>query len=288
MKTNAIIRIVIYSIVILLLLSILGAFLAFDRYAFQKGKTSWTAPIVTPGQGEFHREEQEVTGAESVTHIEIEWTAGTITIQPGDTNRILLSESGSFDSDEAMVCRQQGSKLMIAYQNRDVFIGIYSTPEKDLTITVPRDWKGTEISIDSASARLNMNGINVREVELDTASGGAVFADCTIEALDVDTASGDVNYSGTLKTLEYDSASGDLQAVFHNTPRSIEMETASGDVDITLPDGCGFTAEVDSMSGDFSSDFETVRKEDSYVHGDGSCRINMSAMSGDVHIRKGG
>lgn len=287
MKTNAIIRIVIYSIVILLLLSVLGGFLAFDRYAFQNGKTSWAAPIVVGGSGEYLEEHRTVADAQAVTHLEIEWVAGSITIQEGDTDQILLSESGKFDTDEAMVYHQKGNRLTIEYQEQDVYIGIYSTPEKDLTITVPRNWEGTSISIDSASARLNMNGITVREVELDGASGGAVFSDCAMEALDVDTASGDINFSGTLHTLEYDSASGHLQAVFHNTPRSIDMDTASGDVDITLPDGSGFTAVVETMSGDFSSDFETVRKEDAYIHGDGSCRINMSAMSGDVTIRKG-
>lgn len=287
MKTNAIIRIVIYSIVILLLLSILGAFLVFDRYSYQYGKTSWTAPIITPGQGEFHRDEQEITGTESITHIEIEWTAGTVTIQSGDTDRIQLSESGTFDSDEAMVCRQQGSKLIIEYQEQDVYFGFYSAPEKHLTITVPRDWEGVSVSLDTASADLLMKTVTVRELELDSASGGAVFEDCTIEELEIDTASGNVEFSGTLNTMEYDAASADLHAVFYNVPRSLDMGTASGDMDITLPDGSGFTAELDAMSGDFSSDFDTIRREDTYIHGDGSCRIDLSAMSGDVTIRRG-
>lgn len=291
MKTNAIIRIVIYSIVILLLLSILGAFLVFDRYAFQYGKTSWAAPIITGGSGEYHHEEhhidQHASTSEPVTHIEIEWTAGTVTIQKGDTDRIQLSESGSFDTDEAMIYRQQGSKLTIQDQKRDVYIGFYSAPEKDLTVTVPLDWEGVSISLDTASADLLMKAVTVREVELDSASGGAVFEDCVIEELEIDTASGDVQYTGTLNSMEYDAASADLQAVFYNTPRSLDMGTASGDMDITLPDGSGFTAELDAMSGNFSSDFDTIRREDTYIHGDGSCRIDLSAMSGDVTIRKG-
>lgn len=287
MKTNAIIRIIIYSIIILLLLSILGGFLAFDRYAFQNGKTSWIAPIVTSGQGEFHQEEQEITGAEPITHIEIAWTAGTITIQPGDTNRIQLSESGTFDSDEAMVCRQQGSKLMIEYQERDVFIGIYSTPEKDLTITVPRDWQGESIEIDAAAARLEMRDIAVRELDFDSASGEGIFEHCAMEKLDIDTASGDIHYSGTLDTLRFEAMSAKLTAILENNPGSLNVDTMSGDVDITLPAHCGFTASVDAMSSDFTSDFDVTNKNDTYLHGDGSCRITVSAMSGDVTIRRG-
>lgn len=287
MKTNAIIRIVLYSIVIALLLGTLGVFLAFDRYAFNNAEISWSSPIVTTGSGEFHQESHEAAGTEPITHIDIEWTAGTITIQPGDTDRIQLSESGNFDTDEAMVYHQYGSKLTIEYQERDVYIGIYSTPSKDLTITVPRDWQGTSISIDAASARLNMNGITVREVELDSASGVAVFDSCTIEDLDIDTASGDVDFSGTLNTLEFEAASAQLRAVLKNVPSRMEVDTLSGDVDITLPVGCGFTATCDTVSGKFSSDFETTRKDKAYVYGDGRCRIVINAMSSDVHIRKG-
>lgn len=286
MKTNAIIRIVLYSIVILLIVSILGGFLAFDRYSFRQEESSWAAPIITTGSGVHHEEHHIAPDTEPVTHIEIEWVAGTVTILPGDTDRIQFSESGKFDNDEAMVYRQDGRKLTIHYQKQDVYFGIYSVPEKDLTITVPRDWEGVSISLDTAFADLRMQDISVRELELDSASGGAVFENCTIEELDIDTASGDVNFTGTLDNMEYDAASADLHAVFHNVPRSLDMGTASGDMDITLPDGAGFTAEVDAMSGDFRSDFEYSQRDDRYISGDGSCRINLSAMSGDVHIRK--
>lgn len=287
MKTNAIIRIVLYSIVILLIVSILGGFLAFDQYSSHHAETSWAAPIITSGSGEHHEENHAAPDVEPVTHIEIQWVAGRVTIQKGDTDGILFSESGKYDASEAMVYRQNGSKLTIEHQERDVYFGIYSAPEKDLTITVPRDWEGISISLDTASADLRMTEISVREVELDSASGGAVFENCTIGELDIDTASGDVNFTGTLDTMEYDAASADLHAVFHNIPRSLDMGAASGDMDITLPDGAGFTAEVDAMSGDFNSDFDYSQRDDRYVSGDGSCRINLSAMSGDVHIRKG-
>jgi len=287
MKTNAIIRIVLYSIVILLIVSILGGFLAFDRYTFRRENSSWAAPIVTGGSGEYIEGQNTAADAKSVTHMEIEWIAGSVTILEGDTDQILLSESGRYDASEAMVFHQNGSKLTIEYQKQDVYIGLYSAPEKDLTITVPRDWEGISISLDTASARLNMNGITVREVELDSASGGAVFENCAIEELDVETASGDVEFSGTLNTLDYDSASAELHAVFRNVPRSLDMDTASGDVDITLPADSGFTAEVDSVSGDFSSDFDYSQRDDRYIAGDGSCRIDLSAMSGNVSIRRG-
>ena len=148
MKTNAIIRIILYSIVILLIVSILGGFIAFDRYSFHHEETAWAAPIITAGSGEYLEEQHTAADAELVTHIEIEWTAGSVTIQESDTDHILLSESGKYDASEAMVFHQNGSKLTIEYQEQDVYFGIYSAPEKDLTITVPQNWEGIGISLE--------------------------------------------------------------------------------------------------------------------------------------------
>lgn len=288
MKTNAIIRIIIWSIVILLLLGILGGVLALDTFSFHHDESSWAAPILTTGSGEHHHEDHVLSQPETVTHIEIDWVAGTVTIQPGDTDRIQLSESGRFDTTDAMVYRQYGKELTIEYSKQDVYVGFYSAPVKDLTITVPRDWEGISISLDTASADLHMTGITVREVELDSASGTAVFENCTIEELDLDTASGDLNYTGTLNTLECDAASANVHAVFSNAPRSVNVDAMSGNVDITLPENCGFAAQVETLSGDFHSDFDcTHNKNGGYVHGSGDCRIDISAASGNVHIRKG-
>ena len=287
MKTNAIVRIVLWSIVLLLLLSILGGFLAFGIYSVHSSETSWVTPIITSGTGTFQQNDYTASDSQPVTQIEIEWAAGTITIQPGDTDHILLSESGKYDADEAMVYHQYGGKLTIECQEQDVFFGFQSTVSKDLTITVPRDWQGQSISINAASAQLNVTGIMVRELELDSASGIAIFEDCTIGELDIDTASGDVTYSGTLDTLEFDAMSAKFTAVFTATPSRMALDSMSGDVDITLPESCGFTATIDAMSSDFSSDFEVTKKNNQYIYGDGSCRIALSAMSGDVNIRKG-
>ena len=287
MRTNAIIRIIVWSIVILLLLGILGTVLVFDSYSFRHEDGSWTAPIVTPGSGEHRHDDHVLSQSEPITHIEIDWVAGSVTIVPGDTDRIRLSESGEFGTDDAMVYRQNGNKLTIEYQKQDVYIGIYSTPSKDLTITVPRDWEGIRISLDTASAQLRMTGITVREVELESASGTAVFEDCRIAELNMDTASGDLHYSGMLDVLECNAASSNVHAVLANTPDRLIVEAMSGNVDITLPESSGFRAQVETLSGGFHSDFDCTHKNDSYIHGDGSCQMEINAISGDVHIRKG-
>ena len=61
----------------------------------------------------------------------------------------------------------------------------------------------------------------------------------------------------------------------------------SGDLELTLPEYCGFTVSMDAMSSDFTSDFPTTMQNGNHIYGDGSCSISIDAMSGDVAIRKG-
>ena len=137
------------------------------------------------------------------------------------------------------------------------------------------------------AALLEVRDLTIREVDLDTASGECLFENCALEKLDLDTASGDLRITGTLNQLDCDAASASVYAVLENVPTRIKMNSMSGDLDLTLPKDAGFTAEIDGMSSDFSSDFATSIQNGRHVCGNGSCQIQMDAMSGNAIIRKG-
>ena len=140
--------------------------------------------------------------------------------------------------------------------------------------------------MDSASATLEVKDLTIRDVEVDSASGACQFDGCTLEQLDVDTASGDIRFQGRLDVLDCEGASASIYAALDNVPSRISVDTMSGDLDLTLPENAGYTLKLDAMSSEFDSDFETTLKNGQYISGDGSCRIDVSAMSGDVTIRK--
>lgn len=229
--------------------------------------------------------------AGEISELEIEWVAGEILIQTGNSDQITVKEDGVSDEKYAMVLNQKGGKLKITFCEESVtnYFGINNAANlsKDLTITVPSDWVCDSLSIDCASATVEINDMTIREVEFDGASGTCEFENCTVDELDIDTASGDIRFIGTLNALDCDAASASVYAVLSNTPSRLDMDTMSGDLDITLPADAGFTVTMDGMTSDFSSDFETIVRNGNQVCGDGRCRINISAMSGDVAIRKG-
>lgn len=280
MKTNAIVRIVLFSIAILILLGILFLGLFIGLFTFNTEDDS----VQYIEQDHSFSSDAAGFSADEIQDIQIEWAAGTITMQPGDTDTIEVTEYGS---GEPMVIRQTGDKLVIKFSDVNTHFGITIDYSKDLVITVPRDWVCGELEMDVASAQAEISDLHIRNVDFDGASGNCTFDNCTVDTLDIDTASGDIHYNGSLNSLECDAASADCVLVLLNTPSRIDLDGMSGDLDITLPEGSGFAVSMDGLSSEFSSDFEFTIRNGRYVYGDGSCVITVDAMSGDVMIRRG-
>ena len=186
--------------------------------------------------------------------------------------------------------KQSGQTLKIQFCEESVkfpSFGINVDISKDLVIRVPTEWACDSLEIDTASAEVEICDLQINELDFDGASGLLVLDNCDIVNLDIDTASGDVEFTGILKDLDFDAASARFHGEFLQVPNHLNLDTMSGDLEIILPEYCGFTCELDTMSGDFDSDFEFGTIGETYISGDGACQIHVSAMSGDVDILKG-
>ncbi len=278
MKRNAIVRIVIYSLVILLLLGLLATGLGVGTYIF-----NWNRD-----EGEYVSGSGSVNAAD-VRNLDIAWASGTVTIVPGDTDEIQFTEEGHADKGQPMSYSLMGGTLSICYgESRNVYFGFTSVAKKDLTITVPRDWDCGKLSIDAASTDLDIRNLTIGTLDLDGASMDCSFTDCNVQDLDVDGASCNIHFTGTLYSLKCDGASASLTAVCSNAPDSIDFDGASAALDLTLPQDCGFRVELDGMSCEFKSDFATTTSDGCHTYGDGHCQINVDGMSASVNIRNGG
>jgi hypothetical protein len=228
--------------------------------------------------------------AAGIRNIAIEWAAGSIVIQAKDIPEIRISEEGEKQSEKPMVWKIQDDKLIIQFA-KDLKFSITTGMNlddfsKDLLIEVPLDWQCNELEVAAASASLDIKNLAIRDMEFDGASGTCVFDNCTVEKLDLDTASGNVRFTGSLQQLDCDAVSADIVLELTNVPGRLDMDTVSGDLEVTLPADAGFTVSMDTLSSVFESDFETTMRNGSYIAGNGRCRIDVDAMSGDVIIRK--
>ena len=283
MKRNAIIRIIAWTVSLVILVGLLIAgmnwFRPFGRTSMETLSSS--APMVNA-----NRLELPSNASDAVREIEIDWLSGNIRLEQANVDSIEVRETPVDDARYAMVCKQEGQTLKIEYCQSNTF-GSWKNLKlsKDLTILVPMDWSGRAVKVDAASAKLSVQDLTIAEVEIDTASGSSQFDNCTINSLDIDTASGDVYFEGSLNKLDCDSASAGVQAVLDNVPYEIDIDTASGGLELFLPEDAGFSVKMDTMSGKFDSTLTYAEKSGRFVRGNGACSIDMSSMSGGVTIR---
>lgn len=273
MKGKAIARIVLFSMIALVLLCVLLAGLGLSSFA--KPVSSQIVSVQSTGS------EHEFAPGE-VSSIFISWASGDIDIQPADQDTVTVSEERSGGS--SMVVHHRGSKLEIEAGESKWGLVFGKSNQKNLTVRLPRDWLCQSLEISAAAADIRVDGLPITNVVLKTASGNCAFTDCAVEKMQVNAVSGDLDYSGVLKKLELKGASADCNLWLSDAPAAIGMNTASGDLNLTLPDNCGFTLNRSSLSGAFQSDFATTTENDKIVCGDGTCQITFSSLSGNINI----
>ena len=304
MKNNAILRIVLFCILLVVLVAILAVVLTgwmgARNYGQMYGMTVVQEPVENvpgevsaapnPDTGEIPVPVEALNTAEvsaaGVSEIKIEWVAGTVKVQPGDVESIRFSET---EGDRPMAYFMDGDELVIRFMEgkwTDI-VGSPLRTKKDLTVTVPRDWSGKELSIEAVEADVQVVDLVLEELDFDGVSGRFAAENCQVRELDMDTVSGNVSYSGSLQELDVDSVSADCVLNLSNVPAAVEMDGVSGNLEITLPENAGFSVRLQSAGGKLTTDFEGTRSGKSFVSGDGACRITLSGVSGNVGVYKG-
>lgn len=256
MKTNAIVRIVIYSLVILLLLGLLLTGLGTGMLMFN----------IQFDTGDYTTGGSKVDAA-GIRQLEIDWASGSILMQTADTDQITFTESGSFTDDQAMVYEVKNGTLTLKYSKPAIQIGFGSMPSKDLVITVPKDWVCQELELDGAALDIEINGLS-------------------IDSLDMDGASNQVRINAAVRNLDCDGASCEITLNTTDKPRKIDLDGASCRLELTLPADCGFLVQMDGLSCDFNSDLDYTSSNGDYMYGDCYCQIDTDGLSCQVTIQQ--
>ena len=284
---GAVTRIVIWSVVLVLLTGVLlGALLlGGDGFIFGislGGYVYEDADSYNVGNGE---------SADAITALDIDWVDGSVSIVPTDGDKITITEDYSGDKDELRLrWKVENGRLTVKYRKSGRFGLDKDNRGKALTIGVPRTVLEavSKMDIDIVSADLLVTGITVHDADVDMVSGDVMISGI-FDKLDIDTVSGDIKLEGSAKNVDVDGTSATIELFLTEIPATVDVDTVSGNVSILLPDGTsGFEAIVDAVSGSvYVNDFENVTKTKDYCRfGDGSVKINMDAVSGDLKIGK--
>lgn len=282
MKSSAIFRIVIFSVLAIVLMGALFTGIAFR--ALRSDRTD-------PGATEATTFPVEANGAlrfpaDSVRSLEIDWAAGNIVIERTSETEISVSEDNS-DPKNPMVVSTSGDTLNIKDRKDNKGSILKSAQRKDLYISIPNGWQGKVLTVNCASTAVTMRNMDWDSANINSASGHCDFIDCRIGTLDIDTASSDLFFTGSLMELDMDGASASAVLNIRNQPRKLSVDSMSGKLDLTLPADCGFELKTDSLSGKANLDQEAQIRDGRYIYGDGACKIDVDGVSTTVNVHKG-
>ena len=228
--------------------------------------------------------------AESITALSIDWVAGDVKIMVTDGEEIVVTEHADrgIPAEYALLLEADNT-LRIRYSN-DVW-GI-DMPEKDLTVLLPRTVAEnlTAVDLSGVSANFAVGKLTVRDAfSFDTTSGklemqsmNAPQAKATVSSV-----SGNVELDGSFREVKAGSTSGEIDLMLRNAPAAVEVSTVSGEVDVELPAGTGFTLDYSTVSGELECDFPLTKSVDGkYVCGDGACRMEIGTTSGSLSVER--
>ena len=228
--------------------------------------------------------------AEDITALDIDWVAGDVKIMVTDGEEIVVTEHADrgIPAEYALLLEADNT-LRIRYSN-DVW-GI-DMPEKDLTVLLPRTVAEnlTAVDLSGVSADFAVDKLTVREsFSFDTTSGKlkTEVLTATGAKADVNSVSGDIELDGSFREVKAGSTSGEIDLMLRNAPAAVEVSTVSGEVDVELPAGTGFTLDYSTVSGELECDFPLTKSVDGkFVCGDGACRMEIGTTSGSLSVER--
>jgi len=149
-----------------------------------------------------------------------------------------------------------------------------------------------DLSVDTGSGDVALSGVKTTNLSVDTGSGNVRVNSLTASALEVDTGSGDVTVLGAaVRVVNIDTGSGDIEVGLTTGIDDLSVNTGSGDVDVSAPGSLGATVEIETSSGDITTEFplQVTRKGRdglSGTIGNGKGRISIDTASGDVTLKR--
>ncbi len=186
---------------------------------------------------------------DAVNDINIDWTLGEIEIKESKDSDIYF-----FESTERQALTENNAAY---YECIDGQLNIYDTknsvnynlPKKKLTLYLPNLDALYTLGIDTVSADVEIEQALLSSLNISTTSGDISCEDITvINDTYLDTTSGDIEFKGSSGDFSASTSSGETEVELNDKAESITLNSSSGDIDLNHS-GCG-TMQVETASGE--------------------------------------
>lgn len=205
-------------------------------------------------------------------NIDITLVGGDVILESTDGNEIVVALNGTaWHMENEPVVTFEGRKLSV------------KTPEE---AEVNKWYQGyRKVTVKIPASLLN----TFFDAAIETVSGNIWLRGIMYDSLDADSVSGDIEATGTFRSAECNSISGNVEFETE-TPLTGNSSfiSVSGDICLTLPEDSSFDMEWETLSGSVRNDFVDggCRKKGSSRVGSGKPDIALEAVSGDIRVTK--
>lgn len=149
------------------------------------------------------------------------------------------------------------------------------------------------LDVNTVSGSLTVEGCSADKLQLHTVSGTNSCKGFSAGKADLGTVSGSLKAHGNAEKFKVSTVSGSASLMVDQCPEKATMHSVSGSLKIRLPENAGFTADFNSMSGSFNTDFPAQvstegkrKKSGRAVFGSGLTRIELHTTSGSMNVLK--
>jgi len=149
-----------------------------------------------------------------------------------------------------------------------------------------------DVDLDTGSGDVDVTNVRGELLRIDTGSGSATVSQVQTRIINIDTGSGRIEVSSaTAEQVRLDTGSGAVRCDLASSPTSLDVDTGSGSVTLTLPSSYSATLEIETGSGGIDVDFPVEARRFGSEHltgriGDGRGTLRVDTGSGSVRIVK--
>ena len=142
-----------------------------------------------------------------------------------------------------------------------------------------------EIKLESTSGKITLESAwNAEKIVIDATSGDIQAAIKQTGEFKAGSTSGNIHaVLGSARKAEIECTSGKVTLEIGGI-EELKVHTTSGNINAYLPEAQGFTAKIETTSGDFAYNLPLSKDGKSYIAGDGSAKVEIYTTSGDVKL----
>ncbi|MGN1373499.1 MAG: DUF4097 family beta strand repeat-containing protein [Candidatus Coproplasma sp.] len=237
---------------------------------------------------EYDNEESYTVGGGeiegTISDIEINWADDALTVEYYSGTVVKIEESADKEIGEELTLRYKvdGGKLTVQFatNGRHDIRGL----NKKLNVFIPDGVTLNSLTLKNVSGEINAQ-VNAGQLNAETATGNITLGG-NVPTIEVKSTSGKISVSqATVALITAKNATGDIELSF-DVAAAIFVGIVSGKVNIALPDNVGFVLNLETLSGELTSELDLVQNEKTYTRLEGGSIFSVNTGTGNVNITK--